>query len=130
MITANAVENISEKLIALLSARLPREDTVFNFSECLTRSKKIIFESDGVEVGALLYSVLECSDGGLALYVDAFALDMEAAGCGEDCFKFVCDEARKLGCRRVQMMSPRAGFLRYARKNNWRVAAVKYEKDL
>ncbi|GEM_PF-3184910 len=126
MITANSVETFSERIKDILAREIPRQDVSFNLETCERDYKKIVFLKDGAEIGALLYIVSEN-----IFFISVMAIDAQAAPfIGNDCYLWIEQEAKKIGCEYIQFESPRRGMLKHSIKYGWSIVNVKYQRKL
>ena len=126
MITANSVEFLSDNIKNILAREIPRQDVSFNLETCARDYKKIVFLKGGAEIGALLYIVSEN-----IFFISVMAIDAQAAPMvGNDCYLWVENEAKKIGCEYIQFESPRRAMLRHSIKYGWSIVNVKYQKKL
>lgn len=126
MITATSTEEISGAMHELLLREIPQTDAAFDIDDVLRDYKKVVFSSDGVECGVLVYLVV-----GSIFFISILAADAKTApNCGDEIYLWIEREAKKLGCKYVQFESSRRAMLRHAVKYHWRIVNVKYQKEL
>ena len=126
MITANSVEFLSDNIKDILAREIPRQDVSFNLETCERDCKKIVFLKDGEEIGAILYLVVEN-----IFFISVMAIDAQSAPMvGNDCYLWIEQEAKKIGCEYIQFESPRRGMLRHSIKYDWSIVNIKYQKKL